>query len=86
MPKLVLDQFNGGTHCYAVTPRAAQLLARVNSPTCFSADEFLGVLSFSQTYYGHLKIARTKKSHARQNPKSASDIEPYYFKPAAASK
>lgn len=62
----VRDSFFGGTHCYVVSRRAANILQHLNMPTFLPADDFYCVLAHSASHYINLRVARVRRSLASQ--------------------
>ena len=80
--KLIPDSFEYGTHCYAISHRAAKAFVGLNMPTFTAPDDFFITIARDQSLYQCLKIARTKISLASQRSREAgrildSDLEPY---------
>lgn len=78
--ELVPNEFIGGSHCYMISRRAADICLRLNRPTFLAADDLLWAIAGGSSHYRRIKAARAKRSLAsqRSRPKGVlidSDIE-----------
>jgi GR25 family glycosyltransferase involved in LPS biosynthesis len=64
--RLVPDSFSWGTHCYAISGRAAKAFLGLNTPAFTAPDSFFVCIAKDQEEYRRLKIARVRKSLAIQ--------------------
>lgn len=62
--QIVHQSFRSGAHAYAIDRKIASALVQLNSPTVFTADNFLGLLAGHGPK--HLHISRLRKSYISQ--------------------
>lgn len=64
--QLVPDTFEGGTHCYMISSRAASVFLNLNIPVALPADDFFTAFADSSADFHRFRFARTTRSLASQ--------------------